>query len=570
LKKPEITWQSIVGSIIISAILAFSYPYIVLKVGMGQSVSVLAAFMGMVWLGVFARKTRGNNACMNNIIQTAASSAAATAFMCVSMAAFGYLRLNPTSGFTKVFTFWEIFSWLSLSGTIGVLVASLFRKFFIEDKELTFVDGVAAAETIMVLDKGGESKGKLKFLSWGAGIGVLVSFLRDRLFLIPSLWFKQSLIVGLELNVLNIGIGMMLPLGIGISMLLGSFVVILFAPSIISFAGPAIIAQNPMAAGSDYKISMLWLMWPATALMITSALTAVLLQSKSIIRMFKNMKAAKGIGDESEVSPKTVLWFGGCLTVLLAYVQWNHFGVPFWQTIVAVVAGLPLILVGVRVLGLTNNGPVSLMANGIQAMFRLVSANIPHNLVAAGMAGDINSQGEQTMQTYKTGKFVGSTPRILTWVQFCAIPIGAAAVAYMYPLLDSTFHLGSAQMSSPTGLKLYSMAMLMSKGLSAFPPGVLGWTIAAAVIGVFMTLMTDVFKWRWVPNASAFGFALILPATLNLMIGIGAIIGFIWRKSHQSTFNEFNIPLASGFIGGEALMSGLLVPLSTLFWSFPA
>ena len=43
------------------------------------------------------------------------------------------------------------------------------------------------------------------------------------------------------------------------------------------------------------------------------------------------------------------------------------------------------------------------------------------------------------MQDYKAGDMIGSTPRLLTWSQLFAVPIGAAAVAWMYPLLAHTY-----------------------------------------------------------------------------------------------------------------------------------
>jgi uncharacterized oligopeptide transporter (OPT) family protein len=89
-------------------------------------------------------------------------------------------------------------------------------------------------------------------------------------------------------------------------------------------------------------------------------------------------------------------------------------------------------LVGIRVLGETNNGPISAMANALQALFAVFwPTHIGLNLIAAGMAGNTSAQSEGTIQDFKTGKIIGSTPRILTYVQLAAVPIGAAAVAIM-------------------------------------------------------------------------------------------------------------------------------------------
>ena len=128
--RKEITWQSVVGAFVISAIISMAYPYIVLKLGMGPNVSVLAAFLGALFLLAFARKTRGQNALQNNIIQSAATSAASTAFMCVVAAAFGYLEMNesvPAEAHVKIGA-WQMFFWLFCSGAIGVFFSALFRR----------------------------------------------------------------------------------------------------------------------------------------------------------------------------------------------------------------------------------------------------------------------------------------------------------------------------------------------------------------------------------------------------------------------------------------------------------
>ena len=57
-----------------------AYPYMVLKLGFGPNVSVVSAFFGFLILSVIARKSYDRF--QNNIVQTAGTSAAQTAFMC--------------------------------------------------------------------------------------------------------------------------------------------------------------------------------------------------------------------------------------------------------------------------------------------------------------------------------------------------------------------------------------------------------------------------------------------------------------------------------------------------------
>ena len=75
-----------------------SYPYMVLKLGFGPNVSVVAAFFGYLALGI---AFKDYNRWENNIVQTAGTAAAQTAFMCVLLAAFDMLRASPTSRSTS-------------------------------------------------------------------------------------------------------------------------------------------------------------------------------------------------------------------------------------------------------------------------------------------------------------------------------------------------------------------------------------------------------------------------------------------------------------------------------------
>jgi uncharacterized oligopeptide transporter (OPT) family protein len=181
--------------------------------------------------------------------------------------------------------------------------------------------------------------------------------------------------------------------------------------------------------------------------------------------------------------------------------------------------------------------------------------------VAAGVSGSVSEQSEGTMQDYKTGKIVGSTPRILTWVQLGAVPIGAAAVAIMYPLLVSTYGLGE-KLSAPTGLKIANMAVLLSKGFEALPPGALRWTVIAAVAGVVLAVLAQRASWgKYLPSAAGFGFALILPGTLNIPLGLGGVLAYTWHRLDPAGAARSCVTVASGLIAGEALLGGVVIPI---------
>src|SRR3954469_21404475 len=109
----EFTPRAVIAGMLVAVVMGASYPYIVLKLGFGPNVSVVAAFFGYLSLGVFFKNfTRWEN----NIIQTGGTSGAQPAFMCVILAAFDFAGLTPPSML-------EAFIWLFAASVLGILLA---------------------------------------------------------------------------------------------------------------------------------------------------------------------------------------------------------------------------------------------------------------------------------------------------------------------------------------------------------------------------------------------------------------------------------------------------------------
>ncbi|HEY2482111.1 MAG TPA: OPT/YSL family transporter, partial [Caulobacteraceae bacterium] len=146
----ELTPKALFAAVIVAAIMGASYPYIVLKLGFGPNVSVVSAFFGFVILSVVSR--RSYDRWQNNIVQTAGTSAAQTAFMCGVLAAFDMLRASKIVRFHLDPTPIQVFVWLTCASLLGVLLAAPMRRHFVVDEKLPFPDGMAAGETLIVLD----------------------------------------------------------------------------------------------------------------------------------------------------------------------------------------------------------------------------------------------------------------------------------------------------------------------------------------------------------------------------------------------------------------------------------
>src|SRR3954469_1116448 len=152
--KGDITWQVVVAGVLVAVLMGLSYPYMVLKLGFGPNVSVVAAFFGFLFLRLIDIVMRGKhyNRWQNNLAEAAGTSAAQTAFMCVLLGAFDILRYNTHGKFGMTLSPFTSFLWLTCACTLGVLLAVPLRRHFVVDEKLPYVDGLSTAETITVMD----------------------------------------------------------------------------------------------------------------------------------------------------------------------------------------------------------------------------------------------------------------------------------------------------------------------------------------------------------------------------------------------------------------------------------
>ena len=562
-KKPagfrEFTPRAILGGIVVAAVMGAAYPYVVLKLGFGPNVSVVAAFFGYLAIGV---AFKNYNRWENNIVQTAGTAAAQTAFMCVLLAAFDMLAARPGSTFAIALTPLQSFAWLTTAGVLGVLLAVPMRQHFVVDEQLTYADGVAAAETLMALDGEGLAGRRAARALGLAGVASAALMLMTEDAHVLN-WFSSVTLlgtavtiaagVGINWSLLSLGSGMLVGIRINVSMLIGLVIGWVVAPYLLLQRGiiPSSFTRNDV---------LLWMMWPATGMLIASGLTALALKWDVLARTFKNLSAGRSNLEEFPLRWTVV---GVALSSLaLIIVQRVSLGLPAWITLTAIVLSLPLMLVGLRVLGETNWGPISQLTNTTQAVFgALVPGNLAVNMLASGTTGTIAVESEALMQDYKAGHMIGSSPKYLTLMQVIATPVGAAAVSWMYPLLRSTYGIigDNAGLTSPISRRLAGFAEVLSKGFSALPPGALVALAVGTLVGIAIAVLED-RKVQWVPSATGMGIAMMVPATVVFVMFLGGLVDVAWRRLSPTTCDTFLPPVASGFIAGEALVA-VVIPL---------
>jgi uncharacterized oligopeptide transporter (OPT) family protein len=542
---------------VVAALMGAAEPVVVLKIGYGPNLSVVSAFLGFIAISLIGLVTqvRGTR-WESNLVQTAGTAAGSgVGFMAVVLAAID--MLNQRGLLDLHLSGPQIFAWLAPSGLLGVLLAVPLRKHYIDQENLTFADGTAAGETLLLLDEGPrQARPRVAALGLGGAISALFTLGRQVLGWIPEnlnfTWITPhaaALRLGTEIGVLSVGAGMLIGLRVSLSMLLGTVLAWVIAPEPLLRAG--LVPSLTFNA-----VLQRWIMWPATGLMVAGGLAALALKWNVIAKTFKGL-GAKDVDEGGDFPIRWVLWGSIACTLVLAAVQKTSLGFPVWLTFVSVFLSIILMLVGIRVLGETNWAPISAMANVMQAVFAVLApGHIPINMIGSGMSGTVAANGEHLMQDYRAGKIVGSTNRNLTILQLVGVPVGALAVAIAYPLVRAKYGVGGdGGLSSPISVKWAGFAELLSKGFGALPASALQALAIALVLGVVLTVLEGKPKLaRWVPSPTAIGLGMLIPGFAVVPIAIGAVLQAVWQKVSRGTEEVYNIPLASGFITGEALV----------------
>lgn len=568
----EFTPRSIAVGLLVAIIIGASYPYVVLKFGIGPNISVVSAFFGFLALGIFSKNY---NRWENNVVQTAGTSAGQIAFICWLLAAFDILAAEPGSGFNVHLSRMQIWLWLSTAGILGVFLAVPLRKHFIDDEKLPFPDGIAAGETLIMLDsRGAEARQSTIAMIGSLFASGFVFFATQAKWIVEVIGvavngWSATVGVGFAISLLNVGSGMIIGLRITASMFIGAILAWVIAPQ-------WLLEHGYIHEGARRTEILLTVMWPGIAVLIAGGITTLALRWRSLLATFRSLS---GSGTVSGDMPLRWVGIGASLSAIgLIAIQASFFGTPWWQSVIAILLAVPLGLVALRVLGETNWGPISTMANLTQAVFGgIAPGSLNASMVSSGVTGAVAAESEGIMQDYKVGSMIGSTPRILTYMQLLAVPVGALALAFAYPMLRDTYGIigDSAQLSSPVSARWVGFAKIVTQQLSG--PGALSaeaitrlaWMKSSfavgAVIGVLLTLLEQPKALRkFIPSPTGMGIGVLIPISAVSVMFLGALADAIWEKVNPKSHTHYSIATASGFIAGEAIVAVIIPILVTL------
>jgi uncharacterized oligopeptide transporter (OPT) family protein len=149
--------------------------------------------------------------------------------------------------------------------------------------------------------------------------------------------------MGVSWSLLSLGAGMLVGLRVNLSMLVGAFLSWVIAPPL--------LLQHGVIEDLVRRKVLLWVMWPATGMLVAGGLTALFLRWSILVKTFRNLSSA-----EIDAGDFPMRWVIGGVIVCSALTVWvqGTLGIPMWMTLAAIVLSLPLMLVGLRVFGETN------------------------------------------------------------------------------------------------------------------------------------------------------------------------------------------------------------------------
>ena len=316
---------------------------------------------------------------------------------------------------------------------------------------------------------------------------------------------------------------------------------------------------------------MQWTLWPGVACMVTSSLLSFALQWRTALRAFGDLGAMFGGGRRRADDPIAAIetpasWFiAGQLVGLvgLAWLGHRTFGMPYWQTAVAVLLSFVLALVACRVTGETDTTPVGAMGKITQLVFGVLHPrNVSVNLMSANVTAAAASSSADLLTDLKSGYLLGAHPRKQFIAQFAGIFVGTLVTVLSFRLLvPDAGALGTDQFPAPAAQTWRAVAVALSDGLGALGP-VKTWSIViGGLAGIILTLLPRMMPERsyLVPSPAGLGLAWTFHWYYGVLFFLGGALAWWVERRYPRWSEEFTFPVASGWIAGESLMGVTIV-----------
>jgi uncharacterized oligopeptide transporter (OPT) family protein len=582
----QLTWRAVLMGSCLGGVLSLTNLYIGLKAGWGFGVAITASILSYaIWTSLLKVGVARTPMTIleNNCMQSTASSAGYSTGGTLISAFAAYIIVNHQPMSVPL-----MLAWVFFIAVLGVTMAIPMKRQMINIEQLRFPSGVAAAETLRALHaKSSEGLRAAKALGlagliaaidkvWAEGLSPISASLERfssgavltglQKWLLGShyeAWSGRTVVFSWDFIFLAAGAitGMRVCATMFVAGTLCWAVVVpvLQARGVIEVAGFAAIVQ--------------WTLWFGASCMVAAGLLSFALSWRTALSAFRDLGQMLSFRSAAASEPWRIeapmSWFAVGQTVSLVALAWlGHasFGMPVWETAIAVALSFWLALVACRVTGETDTTPVGAMGKVTQLIFGGLSpGHVNVNLMSANITAGAATSAADLLTDLKSGYLLGANPRQQFLAQFSGIFVGTlVSVLTFAVLVPNAQVLGTDQFPAPAAQTWSAVAIALGQGLSSLESVKLWLIFAGGVVGVLLTLTPVLFpKYReYLPSASAFGLAWVFPWYYALLFFLGALIALLLERRKPKLAAQLTLPVASGVVAGGSLMGVVLV-----FWA---
>jgi len=610
-KMAQLTFRAVGMGALLGMLMSVSNLYTTLKVGWSFGVAITSCVLSFVLWNALRSLTAGRLSPMsileNNCMQSTASAAGFSTGATIATS-FGALLIIDPQHRHVIWPIVTIFTFAT--GALGVFLAVPMKRQMINQEQLAFPSGIAAATTLRSLYAGDiealrKAYSLVAALVVGAVVGVLntaedqfvalgrfFAWMKAKIFdihlpdLVPANGFwlldgKPMVAFGFEPSVLLIAAGMIVGMRVSLSMLASAVVLYVFVgPWLHSIdvanAGVAgYVASIPTAGGGALFHPVRWALWGGVSLMVFASFTALALQWRTVARSLRILRGRSALASDTGVEAKMAAievpngWFVlGVVPIAFALValQIIAFQIQWWAGLIAVAMSFALALVACRATGETDITPVGPLGKIMQLLFAVISpGNVTHNLISAGAGANSAGSAADLLTDLKSGYLLGANPRKQFLAQFVGVFFGTLAIVPAWYLMVPNVAV-LEKYPLPATQVWVAVARVLSTGVASLPETARIAILVGALVGIALPVLEKLFpKARpWLPSAMGLGLGWVVFFSNALSFAIGAAVVALWGAVHRRSQETFSVPIASGLIAGESLLKAVLAMLATV------
>ena len=521
-----------VGCVIITA----SSVYTALKMGALPWPTIFTSIVALFLLRAFGRRSL-NEANVTQIVMSAGSMVAGGLAFTIP----GIWMLGLADEVS-----WVEMLFVALAGTLlGLVCTAAIRRRFVDESDLEYPIGTAAAETLMATKTGGVT-GRRLFGSMGlAGLWCVA---RDALGWLPSM-LLQLPIPGVSFALYNS------PQMLAVGFLVGGVAVAFwFAGALVGNFG--IIVGGSAAGLWDVSTARGIVSSLGMGLMMGSGVGVVL---KDILPHAASVLRGRGSADGAPSGHGWGKVERGTLALMVAaaaLLVCIGLGLGPVVAVVVVLLAFVTTIMSAQSVGQTGIDPmeifglivllaVAAFSDASQVQLFYVAGVVA---VACGLAGDV-------MSDFKTGAIIGTSPRAMWVGQAIGALLGTVvAVAVLCTLVTAY----GTDAFGPGEMFVSAQASVVATMVSGIP------SVPGFVIGLLGGIA---LYWAGLP-AMMFGLGVYLPFYMSLTATLGAGVKWVYERSCAARgvedSEEKGIVVASGVLGGESIVGVVIALVSVV------